>query len=73
MAIKTRIVKEFSLEEKASKLQAELNEAAEKEKKEVTDFIIKYMTEKGYGISARVVFDPNEQMQVLPYVFKVKK
>jgi hypothetical protein len=66
------IKKELTIEEKAKALNAEMQQALELEQKEVSDYIANYLQKKGYSITAKVVMEMGKEVQIIPYVFKVK-
>lgn len=71
--MKKKTVQEYSLEQEAKVLQEKLNAAAEKEQKEVADYVTNYLTSKGYALSARVIIEANQQLKVESFVYKVQK
>lgn len=68
-----KTIKEYTLDKKAKKLQAELFEAAKKEEQEVLSEIQAILDKKGYAISARMILEPDKAPTVAPFIFKVKK
>lgn len=73
MKVVKKPVKQFSLEEKAKAMQEELNIAAQKEEKEVIEYVSKYLESKGYAISARMILEAGKAPTVQPFIFKVQK
>lgn len=71
--MKKKTVKEYSLEQEAKRLQEKLNAAAEKEQKEVADYISNYLKSKGYALSARVIIEPNQSLKVEPFIYKANQ